>query len=233
MDEELIKEYYEKNPEGIDPVFEIRELYEMHELIKKSVEKKSPTKLLDAGCGKGFTGNSVFGLCKEYHGFDISYSAVAIAKKRLPNGVFNVGSLKKLPYDDEEFDCVVCSEVLEHIPDYLKAMSELSRVTKMGGSLIITTPNKHNPDMTLRLYTKGRYTPQIYDSPIDYEELITQFKKRDLEIVEFKSFWFFPSLGEEMSEEELEKFMKVLEKLSDKYKKPLGLYLFFELRKLK
>lgn len=40
MDEELIKEYYEKNPEGIDPVFEIRELYEMHELIKKSVKKK-------------------------------------------------------------------------------------------------------------------------------------------------------------------------------------------------
>ena len=45
-----------------------------------------------------------------------------------------------IPFDDNSFDLVICNHVLEHIPDYNKAMSELYRVTKPRGFAILQTP---------------------------------------------------------------------------------------------
>jgi ubiquinone/menaquinone biosynthesis C-methylase UbiE len=45
-----------------------------------------------------------------------------------------------LPFPDATFDRVICSEVLEHIPGDLEAMSELARVLRPGGTMAITVP---------------------------------------------------------------------------------------------
>jgi SAM-dependent methyltransferase len=46
------------------------------------------------------------------------------------------------PYDNDSFDCVVCSEILEHLAiDPMNMMSEINRVLKVGGTLILSTPN--------------------------------------------------------------------------------------------
>ena len=45
-----------------------------------------------------------------------------------------------LPFPDETFDRIVCSEVLEHIPDLETAISELHRVLKPGGTMAVTVP---------------------------------------------------------------------------------------------
>jgi SAM-dependent methyltransferase len=50
------------------------------------------------------------------------------------------GDATCLPFDDNTFDCVVTSEVLEHIQDDVSAISELVRVLKPGGSLGVTVP---------------------------------------------------------------------------------------------
>lgn len=50
------------------------------------------------------------------------------------------GDATKLPFADNTFDCVVTSEVLEHIQDDVTAISELVRVLKPGGSLGVTVP---------------------------------------------------------------------------------------------
>ena len=231
MDENIIKEYYEKNPEGIEPIPKIPEIYEMHEHIKNSLSNKKYNKLLDIGCGKGFTGKSIINFCKNYYGIDISSSAVKIAKKKIKNGNFVVGSALNLPYEDKTFDLIVCSEVLEHIPKFKKAIKEISRVVKTNGDVIVTCPNKFNPDMMLKTYLEGKYTKQIYDKPIEYYELIREFKNNNLRVDTFFSFWFFPTNGDSLGEIELKKQMSLLESLSNKYKKPLGLYLFFKLRK--
>ena len=68
-------------------------------------------------------------------------------------GIQNI-DLTKLQFDDCSFDCVVCNHVLEHIPDDRKAMSEISRVLKMGGIAVITVPvndklNKTYEDPTI------------------------------------------------------------------------------------
>ncbi len=54
-----------------------------------------------------------------------------------------VDANERLPFDDDQFDCVWCSEVIEHLNDPVHAMNELRRVTKPGGSLILTTPNSY------------------------------------------------------------------------------------------
>lgn len=45
-----------------------------------------------------------------------------------------------MPFKDNELDGVICSEVLEHVPDCLKAVDEIHRVLKPGGKLVLTVP---------------------------------------------------------------------------------------------
>ncbi|OBJ04732.1 class I SAM-dependent methyltransferase [Mycobacterium sp. 1465703.0] len=51
-----------------------------------------------------------------------------------------VGDALKLPYPDQTFDCVIASEILEHIPDDDTAIAELIRVLKVGGTLAVSVP---------------------------------------------------------------------------------------------
>jgi len=50
------------------------------------------------------------------------------------------GDALDLPYDNSTFDCVIASEILEHVPEDDRAIAELVRVLKPGGSLAITVP---------------------------------------------------------------------------------------------
>jgi ubiquinone/menaquinone biosynthesis C-methylase UbiE len=51
-----------------------------------------------------------------------------------------VTSITAMSFDAASFDCILCSEVLEHIPDDEKAISELRRVLRPGGVLVATVP---------------------------------------------------------------------------------------------
>jgi len=53
-----------------------------------------------------------------------------------------VTSITGMSFASASFDCVLCSEVLEHVPDDAKAVSELRRVLKPGGVLIATVPGQ-------------------------------------------------------------------------------------------
>lgn len=51
-----------------------------------------------------------------------------------------VSDITNIPVEDEAFDAVMCIEVLEHVPNPILALKELTRILKRGGNLIITAP---------------------------------------------------------------------------------------------
>jgi methionine biosynthesis protein MetW len=105
---------------------------------------KSKNKLLDIGCGDGKitdfikkTANSNL----ELYGIELVGKNVEKARARGINAKQCDISQGKIPYDKSFFDIVYAGEVLEHIYDTDGLMSEINRVMKPNGILIITVPN--------------------------------------------------------------------------------------------
>jgi SAM-dependent methyltransferase len=72
-----------------------------------------------------------------------------------------IASADDLPFEDRTFDCILCTEVLEHCPDPDQALREMCRVLKPGGRIFLTTPflvALH--EMPFDFY---RYTPSAFD----------------------------------------------------------------------
>jgi SAM-dependent methyltransferase len=114
---------------------------------------RSGDKVLDLGCGFGRhafeaarRGASVVALDAgrdEVNGVAAMFIAMVEAGELAEGSVHaNVvqGDALHLPFPDGAFDRVICSEVLEHIPDDLAAMRELARVLRPGGTMAITVP---------------------------------------------------------------------------------------------
>lgn len=93
--------------------------------------------ILDAGCG---TGLNLRHLPAGSVGLDINPRNIAILEQRLPGYEIVLGDIEDMPFEDERFDGVVCTEVLEHVPDPHTALKEIWRVLKPGGVMIGTVP---------------------------------------------------------------------------------------------
>ena len=96
--------------------------------------------LLDVGCGTGFLIDMLAGQkAARYCGVDLSGEMIRVAKgKAIPGAEFIEGSADKLPYPDESFDIVTCSQSFHHYPYPEKAMQEAKRVLKPGGLYILS-----------------------------------------------------------------------------------------------
>jgi SAM-dependent methyltransferase len=95
--------------------------------------------ILDCGCGRGIYAHELDD--ESYVGLDVCARTVKLAHRINPNGTFVVGDATKLPFIDEIFDCIICSEVLEHITDDKAVLDELMRVLEFSSRLIISVPN--------------------------------------------------------------------------------------------
>ena len=73
---------------------------------------------------------------------DYNVKRLMRAKNNIPGVSFFGSDLTKLPLKDNSFDIILCNHVIEHIKQDQKALSELLRVLKKGGTLILGTPNE-------------------------------------------------------------------------------------------
>jgi Methylase involved in ubiquinone/menaquinone biosynthesis len=98
------------------------------------------SRILEAGCGTGQTLALFFDDC-ETCGLDISEGALRLARKNCSNAV--LGSIFSIPFDDNSFDLVYNSGVIEHFkdPTNVAAVSEMARVVKPDGKVVIIVPN--------------------------------------------------------------------------------------------
>jgi SAM-dependent methyltransferase len=95
-------------------------------------------RVLDAGCGSGRTLEELepFGVV---HGIELDPEAAEVARSRGVGDV-EIGRLEDLPWEDARFDLITCLDVIEHTPDDRVTLSELRRVCKPGGWLLVTVP---------------------------------------------------------------------------------------------
>lgn len=116
--------------------------------IVQGLEIKDQDRILDCGCGEGFYLKVISELCRcQLCGFDCNEENLYRARQELDSShaQLTLGDIYKLPYHDGEFDKIILSEVLEHLPDDVKALSEIKRILKPGGILFVTVPNSNYP----------------------------------------------------------------------------------------
>ncbi len=98
---------------------------------------------LDAGCGRGLYTRILLERAQKVTALDYSATSIEALRRRLghlPQLSLHVGSADNLPFADAQFDLVTHCEVLEHIEDDRKVLSELFRVLQPGGRLVISVP---------------------------------------------------------------------------------------------
>lgn len=148
-------------------------LFERLNAVLALIGKARDGKILDAGCGEGhFLERLRSEGQKSVYGIDISAKRVLAARKRAQQATVKVGDVTKIPFPRGFFDAVVCMDVLEHLDEPWKATSELMRVTKKGGSVIVSVPHERNVSLA-RLFTL-RFPPHV-------PEHINDISPRDLE----------------------------------------------------
>jgi len=99
-----------------------------------------PQKILDVGCANGAILKPLVQR-HELHGVDISATLVKLANESGIKTLCHDLESGPLPYPDKSFDCVFCGETIEHHVDTDWLMSEMNRVLKTGGQLVLTFPN--------------------------------------------------------------------------------------------
>jgi ubiquinone/menaquinone biosynthesis C-methylase UbiE len=119
--------------------------------------------VLDVGCGEGITLKKLEEkkIGKNNEGIDNSTAAIKIGTKLYPNLKLMKGDVYRLPYPDNAFDLVICTEVLEHLSDPVKAVREIKRVS--GKYVLFSVPNE--PFFIMANFLRGKYLKRFGNHP--------------------------------------------------------------------
>ena len=149
--------------------------------------------MLDLGCGEGrhifgvmekFPDLKCIGLDPHIESLDKAFEGLKFLES-ISNTKTNFlsGSAYSLPFSDDSFDLVVCSEVLEHLHDYKDAIKEINRVLKPGGQFLASVPAEfpekicwllsedyqNQPGGHLRIFKKNELIKEIAEHNFSFE----------------------------------------------------------------
>jgi SAM-dependent methyltransferase len=132
-----------------DPSWEFYPTYTAKlEFVRVWLGRLEPgTRVLDAGCGEGVLVDEFAGRLR-IEGLDSNYSSDRV----------RLGSLTALPYADASFDRALCLDVLEHLSfeDQPRALSELHRVLRRRGELLVSVPNLAHLQSRVHFLLRGQ-----------------------------------------------------------------------------
>ncbi len=116
--------------------------------IAAYAEISSSSRILDLGSGVGSfvvacrnRGLQAFGIEPDRIGQGAKVTSIEIARRRLTAPVFVSGIGEQLPFPNDCFDAVTMNQVIEHVSDQRKVMSEAARVVRPGGVIYVACPN--------------------------------------------------------------------------------------------
>jgi ubiquinone/menaquinone biosynthesis C-methylase UbiE len=159
-----------------------------YKVIQKVLSKlPDGARILDIGCGSGFSMEKSIPKGKDFqiYGIDVTEDLINYAKKKRPHFNFKVAYGEKLPYENNAFDAVLYSDVIEHLKDPVESLNEAHRVLKKDGFVVITVVKEYHPMFRIIwwLWTKfkGKVWHGTHLSIYDEKSL-----KRQLEEAGFK-----------------------------------------------
>ncbi len=164
--------------------------------------QKKSLKVLDVGCSTGV----ILGLILSSWpnatgvGVDIDRYAIWSARRVRTGAQLLLGDGMCLPFNNSVFDVVICSQVYEHIPEWLQMLKEIYRVLRPGGVCFFSGPNRwwiieshygipllswfprRIADLLVRLFTKhSRY----YERPVGWFSLMRGFASTGFDVVDY------------------------------------------------
>lgn len=143
-------------------------------ILKRKIEaylkKYGRGALLDAGAGRLAYKRLMAQYCQSYKSMDLEPRS---------GGIDFVGDVQALGFGDSTFDTVFCSQVIEHLPEPWRAISEFRRVLRPGGTLILTAP----------------HLSYLHNEPGDYYRFTPHGLKHLLERAGFKVVQMEPAGG--------------------------------------
>ena len=164
--------------------------------IRDYLKDKKYKNLLDIGCGTAYL---IDMLAKEHEaefvGIDLSPKMIEEAeKKNIKNAKFIIGKSDELPFDDNTFDIVTCSQSFHHYPETDKPLQEALRVLKPGGIYIISDTGV-GPFGMLGVKVDTfvyRHFSNTGDCNISYlKKMIKDMEKNHFEIIDSKKITTF------------------------------------------
>lgn len=136
------------------------------ELMSNIIQKLAGpgARLLDVGCAQGTLGLMAAERGVRVTLLDIRPENIAYARSRLERGQvdFHVGLLSESCPPANDYDVVVCTEVLEHVPAPSQFLASLTAKLRPGGALVLTTPNAEY--VLAGLPTFGRAAQAVIDA---------------------------------------------------------------------
>jgi len=168
----------------------------------RKLDLKPGKKILEVGCGRGVFLDRLAGeYGGDFFGIDLAREAIKEAKREsLYKLDLRVSDACSLPFPDSYFDVVFSLDVLEHIRNQKKAVSEMIRVLKKpGGKLLIYTINSRQfltwnwclDKLGIDVFRRSNHNPRFFVNP---EWLKKEIEKGGVEVLEISYFDSFFTL---------------------------------------
>jgi 2-polyprenyl-3-methyl-5-hydroxy-6-metoxy-1,4-benzoquinol methylase len=131
-------------------------------------------RVLDVGCGEGWFTAALAGAGREAVGIDVTQEPLRRAHERESGLDLRCVPVEgEWPLQDVSFDAVWAGEVIEHVADTAGWLSEVRRVLRSGGALVLSTP-AHEPLTRLALGLSGRAFASHFDPRSDHLRFYTR-----------------------------------------------------------
>ncbi len=208
-------EFYDENAGNWwDEKAKIYALYHLNkprfEFFDRHASNWQGLKTLDVGCGGGFSCEFMAERGAVVSGIDRSQKCVLAARNHAARSGFEIdyrqGFAENMPYADNTFDVVICVDVLEHVADYKKVVSEVHRILKPGGLFFFDTINRTFSSQFVMIWLMENVLQEIKRGVHDWEKFITpeelSLVMRDTGFgnVEIKGFDMFGEMGALLAE---------------------------------
>ncbi|NJO78587.1 MAG: 3-demethylubiquinone-9 3-O-methyltransferase [Cyanobacteria bacterium RM1_2_2] len=158
-------------------------------------------RVLDVGCGGGFSCEFMAARGVKVAGIDQSEKCIAAATQHAYESGFEIdyrcGVAERLPYPDHTFDVVVCVDVLEHVEDVNQVIAEISRILKPNGLFFFDTINRNFKSRLVMIWLMENILGEIERGVHDWNKFITPaeatelLKQNGFDQVEIKGFDLF------------------------------------------